>query len=58
MNKKFEQYKELSNQNLSGIQGGSINFPTPSWSQARDSLWGFFDGVMGYKHKSSKKRHS
>ncbi|CAJ1226870.1 hypothetical protein [Lactiplantibacillus xiangfangensis] len=57
MNKKFEQYKELSNQNLSGIQGGKFSFLMPNWSQARDSIWGFVDGVMGYKHKSNKKRH-
>lgn len=48
--------KYLSSTDLKNISGGKSKLPIPSWSQLRDTIWGFTDGITGQKRKSRKKR--
>lgn len=44
------KYKEIKSSELEKITGGNI------FSQARDAVWGFLDGLQG-RTTSSKSRH-
>ncbi|MCT6812160.1 MAG: hypothetical protein M3029_03320 [Lactobacillus helsingborgensis] len=41
-------FRELNNDQLQKTNGGKFSFPTPSWSQARDTIWGIVDGICGH----------
>lgn len=54
MNKKFnilDKFSDVETDVLANTIGGNY------WSQARDTAWGFIDGINGHKRTSTKKRH-
>lgn len=55
--KQINGYEDLTDNQVRKIVGGGVNVNISfDWTEIRDTIWGFCDGISGQKHKSKKQR--